>query len=114
MRVLLEYSITAQETGFTLKDVKGDRTIHQLGIMLSQPVGMDIVWQLFGFIDLLDRSFQIVPQIEYSVSEQIFFYVRAKVGGSINGDDRTGRLFRKLPIFTGTESTLGIAIVAYF
>ena len=114
LHALIEYSVTTQEAGFTLKDVKGDRTLHQLGAMLSQPIGIDIVWQIFGFYDLLDRSFQVVPQVEYSVSEQVFFYVRANIGGSINGDDQTGRLFRKLPVFTGTESTLGAAIVAYF
>ncbi len=114
LHALIEYSFTTQETGFSLKDAKGDRTLHQLGAMLSQPIGIDIVWQIFGFYDFLDRSFQVIPQIEYSVSEQVFFYIRAKIGGSINGDDRTGRLFRKLPVFTGTESTLGAAIVAYF
>ena len=114
LHVLLEYFVSTQEKGFTLKDIKGDRTIHQLGLMFSQPIGIDIVWQIFTFMDVLDRSFQIVPQVEYSISEQVFLYVRAKVGGSINGDDSTGRLFRKLPVINGSESSIGAAVVAFF
>jgi len=114
LHVLLEYFVSTQDKGFTLKDIKGDRTIHQLGIMFSQPIGIDIVWQVFGFMDVLDRSFQIVPQVEYSISEQVFLYVRGKVGGSINGDNTTGRLFQKLPVFNGSESAIGAAVVAFF
>ncbi len=114
LHVLLEYFLSTQERGFTLKDIKGDRTIHQLGLLFDQPVGIDIVWQLFVFFDLLDRSFQIVPQVEYSLTEQIFIYARATIGESIDGDNRTGRLFIKAPVFTGTESSLGLAVVAYF
>ena len=114
LHALIEYSVTTQETGFRLKDEKGDRTVQFLGALLSQPIGIDIVWQIFAFYDLQDGSYQIVPQVEYSLSDQVFIYLRAKVGGSINGNDQTGRLFRKLPVFTGTESTFGAAIVAYF
>ncbi len=115
LHVLLEYFLRTQEPGFTNIDLKQDRTIHTLGLLLDQPVGIDIVWRAFFFIDLDDRSFQFAPQIEYNVWEQVFLYIQAQIGGSIDGNNLTGRLFRTSPAsITGTESRAGITLIAFF
>ena len=115
LHVLLEYFLRTQERGFTNIDLKQDRTIHTLGLLLDQPVGIDIVWRAFFFIDLDDRSFQFAPQIEYNVWEQVFLYIQAQIGGSIDGNNLTGRLFRTSPAsITGTESRAGITLIAFF
>jgi hypothetical protein len=115
LHVLLEYFLRTQESGFTNIDLKQDRTIHTLGLLLDQPVGIDIIWRAFFFIDLDDRSFQFAPQIEYNVWEQVFLYVQAQVGGSIDGNNLTGRLFRTSPAsITGTESRAGLSLIAFF
>jgi len=42
-------------------------------------------------------------------------YARVQVGGSINGNNRTGRLFRESSLFvTGTESRAGLSLIAFF
>jgi hypothetical protein len=115
LHVLLEYFLRTQEPGFTNIDLKQDQTIHTLGLLLDQPVGIDIVWRAFFFIDLDDRSFQFAPQIEYNLWEQMFLYVQAQIGGSVDGDNLTGRLFRTSPAsITGTESRAGITLIAFF
>lgn len=115
LHVLLEYFLRAQEPGFTNLDLKQDRVIEVLGLQLDQPVGIDIVWRAFFFFDLGDQSFQFAPQIEYNVHEQVYLYAVARIGGSVNGDNQTGRLFRESPFFyTGTESSAGLTLVAYF
>jgi hypothetical protein len=86
-----------------------------MGLLLDQPVGIEIVWRAFFFVDLSDRSFQFAPQIEYNVWEQVFLYVQAQIGGSIDGNNRTGRLFRTSPAsITGTESRAGLTLIAFF
>jgi len=115
LHVLLEYFLRAQEPGFTNIDLKQDRTFHAMGLLLDQPVGIDIVWQIFFFFDLSDQSFQIAPQIEYNIWEQVYLYIQAQVGGSVDGNNRTGRLFRTSPAsITGTESRAGLTLVAFF
>lgn len=115
LHVLLEYFVRTQEKGFTNIDLKQDRTIQVMGLQLDQPVGIDMVWRLFLFFDLSDQSFQIAPQIEYNIIDQIYLYAVARIDGSINGDNRSGRLFRESPFFyTGTESSAGLALIAYF
>ncbi len=115
LHVLVEYFLRTQEKGFTNFDLKQDRTIQVMGLQLDQPVGIDVVWRLFFFFDLSDQSFQIAPQIEYNISDQVYLYAVARIGGSINGDNSTGRLFRESPFFyTGTESSAGLALIAYF
>ena len=115
LHVLLEYSLRAQEPGFTNIDLKQDRTIQIMGLQLDQPVGIDIVWRAFLFFDLGDQSFQFAPQIEYNIWDQVYLYAQIQIGGSINGDSRTGRLFRTSPVsFTGTESRGGLSLIAFF
>lgn len=113
LHVLAEYFISAQERGFVRTDLKNERLIQLIGAQLDQPVGIDIVWRLFMFYDLTDQSFQIAPQIEYNVIDQVFLYVHGNIGGSIDGNNATGRLFRQAPVFTGTESSIGVTLMAY-
>jgi hypothetical protein len=115
LHVLLEYFLRTQEKGFTNTDLKQDRTLQVVGLQLDQPVGIEVVWRLFIFFDLSDQSFQIAPQIEYNIIEQVYVYAVARIGGSIDGDNRSGRLFRESPFFyTGTESSAGLALIVYF
>lgn len=115
LHVLLEYFLRTQEQGFTNIDLKQDRTIQVMGLQLDQPVGIDIVWRAFFFFDLSDQSFQFAPQIEYNVWEQVFLYVQAQIGGSVDGDNLTGRLFRTSPAsVTFTESRAGLTLIAFF
>ena len=85
-----------------------------MGLQLDQPVGIDVIWRAFFFFDLTDQSFQFAPQIEYNLFDQVYLYVQALVGGSIDGNNRTGRLFREAPFFTGTESRAGLSLIAFF
>ena len=115
LHVLLEYFLRTQEPGFTNIDLKQDQTIQVMGLQLDQPVGIDIIWRAFFFFDLGDQSFQFVPQIEYNIIDQVYLYALARIGGSINGDNRTGRLYRESPFFfTGTESSASLTLIAYF
>jgi len=114
LHVLLEYFLSVQEKGFALLDLKGDRLIQNLGLQLDQPVGIDIVWRLFVFYDLGDQSFQVVPQVEYNIFDQWYLYLQTQIGGSIDGNNTTGRLFRQAPFFTGTESRVGLSLVVFF
>ena len=114
LHVLAEYMFTAREKEFSTKDPSGDRNLHQFGILLDQPVGIDIVWRLFWVFDAGDGSFQVAPQIEYSLTDQIFLYLSGRYGGNIDGNDKTGRLFVQAPVFSGTESNVGLTVVAYF
>lgn len=111
LHVLLEYFFRTQEPGFTVEDVKGERTLHELGLLVDQPVGIATVWRFFAFYDLRDRSFQLAPQIEYNVFGQWFLYLTARLGGSVDGDNRTGRLYRQTPVLNGTESRVGLTLV---
>ena len=115
LHVLLEYFLRTQEPGFTNIDLKQDQTIQVMGLQLDQPVGIDIIWRAFFFFDLSDQSFQFVPQIEYNIIDQVYLYALARIAGSINGDNRTGRLYRESPFFfTGTESSASLTLIAYF
>ncbi len=114
LHVLLEYFLRTQESGFTPTDIKRDKTIQQLGLQLDQPIGIDIVWRLFTFYDFGDRSFQVIPQIEYNVWKQVYLYLQAQVGGSIDGNNLTGRLFRQGPVVTGTESRVGLFVIIFY
>lgn len=79
--------------------------------MIDQPVGIATVWRFFAFYDMRDRSFQIAPQIEHNVFGQVYLYLTALIGGSVEGNNRTGRLFRQTPVFNGTESRVGLTLV---
>lgn len=114
LHVLAEYFVTTRGENSTVTDIKGNRTIHQFGIMLDQPVGIDIKWQCFGIFDIRDGSFQLVPQVEYAVTNSTFLYLHGKWGSSFDGNEKDGRLFRQTAAFNGTESTLGLALVVYF
>ncbi len=114
LHVLVEYFLRTQEKGFTNLDLKQERTIQVMGLQLDQPVGIDVIWRAFFFFDLTDQSFQFAPQIEYNLFDQVYLYVQALVGGSIDGNNRTGRLFREAPFFTGTESRAGLTLIAFF
>lgn len=114
LHVLAEYFLTTQQNDFTLLDVKGQRTFHQVGITFDQPVGIDLKWQLFGLYDLKDKSFQWIPQIEYTLTDTLFLYAHGRVGGSLKTGEKDGRLFRKTDVFNGTESFVGLTLVGYF
>lgn len=115
LHVLLEYSLLSEEKGFTRTDlVQGDTTLHQLGMQLDQPVGISTVWRTFLFFDLVDRSFQFVPQIEYALTQSTYLYLQGQFGGNIEGDSRTGRLFRRAAVPNGTESKVGLTLITFF
>jgi hypothetical protein len=81
---------------------------------MDQPVGIDIQWQIYGLYDLRDKSFQLVPQIEYSVTETLFLYLHGRAGGNIKEGEKNGRLHRRTGVFNGTESIIGLTLVNYF
>ncbi|QPJ63488.1 MAG: hypothetical protein G3M70_17045 [Candidatus Nitronauta litoralis] len=115
LHALIEYSLITEEAAFTRTDfLQGDQTLHQLGIQLDQPVGISTVWRMFMFFDLVDRSFQLVPQVEYALTETTFLYLQAQIGGNIEGNERNGRLFRKTPIPNGGESKIGMTLITFF
>ncbi|UCD12414.1 MAG: hypothetical protein JSU88_04845 [Nitrospinaceae bacterium] len=114
LHVLAEYFFSTQEPGFTLKDFQGDRTLHQFALGLDQPVGIAIVWRLFAIVDFRDGSFQVRPQIEYAVTDLLYAYLSGGIGGNLNGNDEPGRLYQETPVFNGTESNIGVTLVAYF
>ncbi len=115
LHALIEYSLITEEAGFTRTDfLQGDQTLHQLGVQLDQPVGISTVWRLFMFFDLVDRSFQLAPQLEYALTETTFLYLQAQIGGNIEGNARNGRLFRKTPIPNGGESKIGMTLITFF
>ncbi len=114
LHVLMEYFLTTREKGFTLTDPKGQRTIQQIGFSMDQPVGIDIRWQVFSLYDLRDKSFQVIPQIEYSVTDTLFLYLHGRVGGNIKEGKKDGRLHRRTATFNGTESIVGLTLINYF
>lgn len=119
LHVLAEYFLTTRQKNFGSDDVDPAdagkrRTFQQIGITLDQPVGIDIQWQLFGFYDLRDKSFRLVPQIEYALTDALFLYLHGQVGGSLKSGKKDGRLFHKTDRFNGTESSLGLTLVNYF
>lgn len=115
LHVLVEYFLNAESRDFTRTDViQGDRVLHQLGLMMDQPVGINTVWRNFVFFDMVDHSFQIVPQVEYALTDQTFLYLQLQLGGRIAGDSRTGRLFRRSPVPNGTESRIGLTLVTFY
>ena len=114
LHVLGEYFFTTRQRNFSLSDLKGQRTFQQIGISLDQPVGIDIQWQLFGLYDLRDESFQLVPQIEFALTDTLFLYVHGRVGGALKSGKKDGRLFRKTDGFNGTEPLVGLTLVNYF
>ncbi|MEK9629132.1 MAG: hypothetical protein VW455_08920 [Nitrospinota bacterium] len=114
LHTLLEYFVTTRQKGFTLTDPKGQRTIHQIGFSMDQPLGIDIRWQIFSLFDLTDKSFQMIPQIEYSITESWFLYLTGRAGGNIKTGKKDGRLNRRSNTFTGTESTVGLTLVGFF
>jgi hypothetical protein len=64
--------------------------------------------------DFRDRSFQIVPQVEYSITDDLFLYLHGKVGGNINGNKSNGRLHQRTNSFSGTESSIGLTLTNFF
>ena len=87
LHVLLEYFFRTQEPGFTNIDLKQEETIQVVGLQMDQPVGIDIVWRAFFFVDVVDGSFQFAPQIEYNIWDQVYLYAQVQVGGSIDGNN---------------------------
>ncbi|HAX46090.1 MAG TPA: hypothetical protein DCX78_04580 [Nitrospina sp.] len=114
LHVLLEYFLSTREPQYTQDDAKGDRTIHQFGLLLDQPVGADVAWQLFSLFDVRDGSFQLVPQVEYTLTSQVFLYISGKWGGTLKTNRTAGRLFKETVDFNGTEPNVGLTVVAYF
>ncbi|MDP6231555.1 MAG: hypothetical protein QF913_05225 [Nitrospinaceae bacterium] len=114
LHVLLEYFFSTREPQFSQDDVKGDRSIHQFGVLLDQPISADIRWQLFSLFDVRDGSFQLVPQVEYTLTSQVFLYITGKWGGTLKTDRTAGRLFKETADFNGTEPNVGLTVIAHF
>ena len=114
LHVLLEYFISSTESGFSISDPKGDQTIHQFGVQMDQPIGIATVWRMFAFYDVLDGSFRWAPQIEYAWTDEIFLYLQGNWGGSAKKKNPLGRLFRDSSTFTGSESSVGVSVIAFF
>ncbi len=114
LHVLLEYFFSTREKGFTPRDPTLNRTLHQLGLLFDQPVGIDIVWQVFTLYDLRDGTFQIAPQIEYAITNELFLYLDGRWGGRTRSGEKFGSLFRETEVFNGSESRIGLTLVAYF
>ncbi len=115
LHALVEYSLISEEAGFTRTDrIKGDQTLHQLGVQFDQPVGISTVWRTFFFFDLVDGSFQIAPQVEYALTETTFLYLQLQLGGHIAGNSQNGRLFRRTPAPNGGESKVGLTLITFF
>lgn len=114
LHVLVEYLLSTRQRSFPVVDPKGNRTFHQLGFMMDQPVGIATIWRLFWFYDILDGSFQLAPQIEYSITEEFFVYLQGNWGGNVKVRGNSGRFFEKASVFTGTESSAGVSLVYYF
>ena len=114
LHFLVEYFLSLREKRFSTFDPREERTLQQMGFLFDMPYGIDIVWQVFGLYDLDDGSFQIIPQIEYSVTDQIFLYLQGRWGGSVQAGQKNGRLFSDTPVFNGTESLVGLTLVGYF
>ncbi len=112
LHVLVEYFLSAKNNPDPLIPLD-DTTLHQVGVMMDQPFGVDLVWRLFGFFDLRDGGFQIAPQIEYFLRKQTYLYLNGHWGGNVNGSDSPSRLFRKGPVFNGTESSIGLTLIYY-
>ncbi|GJL80295.1 MAG: hypothetical protein NPINA01_32840 [Nitrospinaceae bacterium] len=114
LHFLVEYFLSKREKRFSIVDPREEQTLQQMGFLFDMPYGIDIVWQVFGLYDIGDGSFQIVPQIEYSVTDQVFLYLSGRWGGSVQNGEKNGRLFSKTPVFNGTESQIGLTLVGYF
>ena len=114
LHFLLEYFISVREPQYTQSDIKGNRTIHQFGLLLDQPVGADVLWKLFSLFDVRDGSFQFIPQIEYALTSEIFLYLSGSWGGTLKSDRTEGRLFKETEVFNGTEPNIGLTVVTYF
>jgi len=114
LHFLVEYFLSMRQDRFTRTLPKEEPTIQQIGFLFDMPYGIDIVWQVFGLYDTDDGSFQIIPQIEYSVTDGVFLYLRGRWGGSVQTGEKNGRLFSKTPFFNGTESLIGLTLIAYF
>ncbi len=114
LHFLVEYFLSTRGRNFTFVDPRQQGTFQQLGVLFDMPYGIDIVWQVFGLYDLEDGSFQIIPQIEYSITSQVFLYLQGRFGGSAERGEKNGRLFSKTSVFNGTESLIGLTLVGYF
>jgi hypothetical protein len=114
LHFLMEYFLSTRQDDFTRTFPKEESTIQQIGFLFDMPYGIDIVWQMFGLYDIDDGSFQIIPQIEYSVTDQVYLYLQGRWGGSVQTGEKNGRLFSKTPVFNGTESLIGLTLVGYF
>ncbi len=114
LHFLVEYFLSTRQDGFTRTFPKEESNIQQMGFLFDMPYGIDIVWQVFGLYDIDDGSFQITPQIEYSVTDEIFLYLQGRWGGSVQPGEKNGRLFSKTPVFNSTESQIGLTLVGYF
>jgi hypothetical protein len=114
LHFLVEYFLSKREKRFSIVDPREQQTIQQMGFLFDMPYGIDIFWQVFGLYDIGDGSFQVVPQIEYSVTDQVFLYLSGRWGGRAQTGEKNGRLFSKTPVFNGTESQIGLTLVGFF
>jgi len=114
LHFLVEYFLSKREKRFSIVDPRETQTIQQMGFLFDMPYGIDIVWQVFGLYDIGDGSFQVIPQVEYSVTDQVFLYFSGRWGGSVQTGEKNDRLFSKTPVYNGTESQIGLTLVGYF
>ena len=113
LHVLAEYFLTTQQQEFSMSDLKGQKTYQQVGFAIDQPIGIDMKWQVFSMLDLRDRSFQINPQIELSITDTLFLYFYGKIGSEIRGTKKNGRLYQRTNKFNGTESSIGLTLAKF-
>jgi hypothetical protein len=114
LHILMEYFLSTQQREFSTSDLKGQKTYHQIGFSMDQPIDIDFKWQIYSFYDFRDKSFQIIPQIEYSITDDLFLYLHGKIGGDIDGNKKNGRLYQRTSSFSGTESSMGLTVTNYF
>jgi hypothetical protein len=55
-----------------------------------------------------------VPQVEYTLTSQVFLYITGKWGGTLKTDRTAGRLFKETADFNGTEPNVGLTVIAHF
>jgi hypothetical protein len=114
LHVLLEYFLSDRGRNFIVPELGNTLTVQQLGVLFDQPIGIDIKWQVFSIYDLGDHTFQVVPQIEYAVMQDLYLYIHGRWGGRASSGSKNGRLFQDSPVFSGKESTFGLSLVSYF
>ena len=56
----------------------------------------------------------MIPQVEYTLTSQVFLYFSGSWGGTLKTDRTAGRFFKETGVFNGTEPNIGLTVMAYF